>query len=93
MNECTQRSANIGMDTRQFIEWGKKYFDNRPRFICIASGNILTGEWLDAYFEFVRLDKLPDGFVTIKQMEEAFGRDLKFLSADEDCPWPISSEE
>ena len=67
------------MNARQIIAYAKENGYNSVKFSLKRSGNhLVAGEFLDAYFEFVKIPLLGDGFVTISQLEEQLGYDIEF---------------
>lgn len=65
------------LSTRELINYAKDNGYNSTMFIC--KEKLFTGKFLDAYYEFVTLPLVgEDGFVTISQIEEMYGYDLKF---------------
>ncbi len=58
-----------------------------------AKKGSFVGEFLDAYFEFVKIPILGDGFVTISQIEEVLGYDIKFdIVKDEEYQWFVNMD-
>jgi hypothetical protein len=73
------------MNTRQIITYARKNGFNSVKFSIKRNGNhFVAGEFLDAYFEFVKIPLLGDGFVTIGQLEAELGHDLEFEVIDEE---------
>lgn len=67
------------MNTRQIIAYAKDNGFNSVKFSVKRNGShFVAGEFLDAYFEFVKIPLLGDGFITIGQLEEELGYDLEF---------------
>ncbi len=64
------------LSTRELLNYAKDNGYNSVKFVC--KEKIFTGQFLDAYFEFVKLPLLGDGFVRMSQLEETFGYDIKF---------------
>lgn len=65
------------LSTRELLNYAKDNGYNEIMFVC--KDKLFTGKFLDAYFEFVTLPLVgEDGFVTISQIEEMYGYDLKF---------------
>lgn len=74
------------MNTRQIIAYAKENGYNTVKFSVRKNGNhLVAGKFLDAYFEFVEIPLLGDGFITIGQLENDLGYDIEFnvLADDE----------
>lgn len=74
------------MNTRQIIAYAKENGFNTVKFSIRKNGNhLVAGKFLDAYFEFVEIPLLGDGFITIGQLENELGYDIEFgvLTDDE----------
>ena len=74
------------MNTRQIITYAKENGFNSVKFSIRKNGNhLVAGKFLDAYFEFVEIPLLGDGFITIGQLENDLGYDIEFnvLTDDE----------
>ena len=73
------------MNTRQLINYAKDNGFNSVKFSIKKNGNHLAaGKFLDAYFEFVEIPLLGEGFVTIGQIEADLGYDIEFEVIDEE---------
>lgn len=73
------------MNTRQIIAYAKDNGFNSVKFSVKRNGShFVAGEFLDAYFEFVKIPLLGDGFITIGQLEAELGYDLEFEVIDEE---------
>lgn len=73
------------MNTRQIINYAKENGVNSVKFSVKKSGNhLIAGKFLDAYFEFVEIPFLGDGFITMGQLESALGYDIEFEVIDEE---------
>lgn len=73
------------MNTRQIINYAKENGFNSVKFSIKRDGNhLVAGKFLDAYFEFVEIPLLGDGFVTIEQLEEQLGYGIEFEVLDEE---------
>ena len=73
------------MNTRQIINYAKENGYNSVKFSIKRDGNhLVAGKFLDAYFEFVEIPLLGDGFVTIEQLEEQLGYGIEFEVLDEE---------
>ena len=73
------------MNTRQIINYAKENGFNSVKFSIKKNGNhLVAGKFLDAYFEFVEIPLLGDGFVTIEQLENELGYDIEFEVIDEE---------
>lgn len=65
------------MKTRELIAYAKEHGYNSTKFWCAEK--IIAGEFIDAYVEFVKIPVVSEkSFVTIGQLERAFGYDLEF---------------
>jgi hypothetical protein len=74
------------MNTRQIINYAKDNGYNSVKFSIIKNGNhLVAGKFLDAYFEFVEIPLLGEGFITMGQLENELGYDIEFgvLTDDE----------
>ena len=72
------------MNARQILKYAKEngfnevmvsVKNNEGRQICVA-------KFLDAYYEFLQIPIVGDGFVTMDTLEELFGYDLLFEPID-----------
>lgn len=73
------------MNTRQIVAYAKDNGFNSVRFSISKNGNhLVAGKFLDAYFEFVEIPLLGDGFITIAQLEQELGYDIEFEVIDEE---------
>ena len=70
------------LTTRQLLRYAEENGYNSVKFF--NAKNCFTGRFLDAYFEFVELPLLGDGFTRMDVIEETFGHDLKFNVIDEE---------
>jgi hypothetical protein len=76
------------MNTRQIIAYAKDNGYNSVKFSLKRNGNhLVAGEFLDAYFEFVKIPFLGDGFVTISQLEEQLGYNIEFDVINDDVQY------
>ena len=66
------------LNVRQLLAYAKDNGYDNVKFIGKSENGSFAGEFLDAYFEFIKIPALGDGFVTISQIEEALGYDIKF---------------
>lgn len=67
------------MNTRQIIAYAKENGFNTVKFSIRKNGNhLVAGKFLDAYFEFVEIPLLGEGFITMEQLENELGYDIKF---------------
>ena len=74
-----------GLNVRQLIEYAKENGFNSVKFIGHSEKGSVVGEFLDAYYEFVKIPAIgKDGFVMMKQIEEVLGYDILFDVLDED---------
>ena len=65
------------LSTREFIAYAKDH--EKTKFMGGAKRKgSFVGEVLDAYFEFLKIPVLGNGFVMIKQIEEELGYDLEW---------------
>ncbi len=73
------------MNTRQIIAYAEENGYNSVKFEITKNGkHIAAGSFLDAYYEFVQIPILGDGFVTISQLEEQLGYDIEFDVIDDE---------
>lgn len=73
------------MNTRQIIAYAEDNGYNSVKFEITKNGkHLVTGKFLDAYFEFVQIPFLGEGFVTISQLEEQLGYDIEFDVIDDE---------
>lgn len=69
----------IDMNARQIITYAKNNGFNSVKFsINKNDAHLAAGKFLDAYFEFIEIPLLGDGFITMGQLENAFGYDIEF---------------
>ena len=67
------------MKTREIINYAKENGFNSVKFVLKrGEQKLVPGKFLDAYFEFVQIPILGDGFVTISQLEQELGYDIEF---------------
>lgn len=67
------------MKTREIINYAKENGFNSVKFVLKrGEQKLAVGKFLDAYFEFVQIPILGDGFVTISQLEQELGYDIEF---------------
>ena len=67
------------MKTIEIIDYAKEKLFNAVNFVFKRNEKKLAvGKFLDAYFEFVQIPILGDGFFTISQLEEELGYDIEF---------------
>lgn len=63
-------------------EYAKDNGYDRGRFICVNEKGVFEMQWLDAYYGLVKIlqpAQREDGFVTVKQLIELFGREQKYM--------------
>ena len=72
-----------GLNVRQLIEYAKENGFDSVKFIGHSGKGSVVGEFLDAYYEFVKIPAIGYGFVMMKQIEEALGYDILFDVLDE----------
>ena len=78
------------MNTRQIIAYAKDNGFNSVKFSIKRNGqHLVAGKFLDAYFEFVQIPFLGNGFVTIQQLEDQLGYDIEFEVLSEDAYLPV----
>ena len=73
------------MNVRQIIKYAE---DNGYDSVMFAVKNnedrqICVGKFLDAYYEFVNIPVLGDGFVRISTLEDQLGYDIQFEVIEE----------
>lgn len=75
-----------GMTTRELLKYAKdsdRY--NSLKFVCRKDGKFrFVGEFLDAYYEFVKIPVLGEGFVSLDDIEEEIGCGSLFDELDEE---------
>lgn len=79
-----------GINTRQLINYAKENGYDSVKFSLKRNGeHVATGKFLDAYYEFVQLPIIGDGFVRLGDLEEQMGYDITFdvLSDEEFKTW------
>lgn len=67
-----------GINTRQLLEYAKDNGFNSVKFLGKNEKASFVGQFLDAYFEFVKIPALGNGFITIGQIENEIGYDIIF---------------
>lgn len=68
-----------GINTRQLIAYAKENGFNSVKFSLKKNGqHTIAGKFLDAYYEFVQIPLLGNGFVRMDQLEEQLGYDITF---------------
>ena len=76
---------NKNLNVRQILEYAKKNGFNSVMFSLKKDGShFVAGKFLDAYYEFVQIPFLGDGFVTMSELEMSFGHDISFDVLDEE---------
>ena len=73
-----------GISTRQIVKYAKDNGFDSVKFSGKNGNYFFVGKFLDAYFEFVQIPALGDGFVTIDQIETELGYDIKWDVLDEE---------
>ena len=73
-----------GINTRQLLEYAKNNGYKSVKFLGRNEKASFVGQFLDAYFEFVKIPALGDGFVTIGQIENEIGYDIIFDVLDDE---------
>lgn len=72
------------MNTREFLNYAQEHSSDHIKFEITKGGHHLCyGEVLDAYFEFLRIPIVGEGFVSIRTLESECGYDLKFELLDD----------
>lgn len=81
------------LNVRQLLAYAKDNGYDNVKFIGKSENGFFVGEFLDAYFEFIKIPVIGDGFVTISQIEEVFGYDIKFdIVKDEEYQWLVNMD-
>ena len=76
---------NKNLNVRQILEYAKENGFNSVMFSLKKDGrHFVAGKFIDAYFEFVQIPFLGDGFVTMSEREMSFGQDISFDVLDEE---------
>ena len=76
---------NKNLNVRQILEYAKENgFDSVMFSLKKDGSHFVAGKFLDAYFEFVQIPFLGDGFVTMSDLEKNFGHDIFFDVLDEE---------
>ena len=74
------------MNSRQLLKYAEENGYDSVMFSIKKNGtHIMTGKFLDAYYEFVQIPILGSGFVRISDMEEHIGYDITFDVLDEEA--------
>lgn len=77
---------NKNLNVRQILKYAKENGFNSVMFSLKKDGShCVAGKFLDAYFEFVQIPFLGDGFVTISDLEKNFGNNISFDVLDEEA--------
>ena len=77
--------ADKYMCVREFIEYAKEYGYNSTKFELLKDNkHMCYGSVLDAYYEFVQIPFIGDGFVRISDLEKSLGYDIKFRPIDDE---------
>lgn len=73
------------MGTREFLEYAKKNGFNSTKFELLKDNkHMCYGRVLDAYYEFVQIPFIGDGFIMISDLERNLGYDIKFIPIDDE---------
>ena len=76
---------NKNLNVRQILEYAKDNGFNSVMFSLKKDGShFVAGKFLDAYFEFVQIPFLGDGFFTMSELEKNFGLSISFDVLDEE---------
>lgn len=76
---------NKNLNVRQILEYAKENGFNSVMFsLKKDGGHFVAGKFLDAYFEFVQIPFLGDGFVTMSELEKNLGHNISFDVLDEE---------
>jgi hypothetical protein len=71
---------NYDMNIWELRDYAEKYGYNCGRFICASKKGFSELKWLDAYLGLIQfLQPKIDGFVTVEQLVEIYGRNQKYL--------------
>ena len=75
-----------GMTARELIKYAKDNdCYNSLKFVCRKDGALLfVGEFLDAYYEFIKIPVVGEGIVRLSDIEEKIGYGLLFDELDEE---------
>lgn len=77
--EGLQNVQTKGINTRQLIAYAKENGFNSVKFSLKKNGqHTIAGKFLDAYYEFVQIPLLGNGFVRMDQLEGQLGYDITF---------------
>ena len=67
------------MNSRQLLKYAKENGYDSVMFSVKKNGtHTVTGKFLDAYYEFVQIPLLGNGFVRMDQLEGQLGYDITF---------------
>ena len=67
------------MSSRQLLKYAKENGHDSVMFSVKKNGtHTVTGKFLDAWYEFVRIPVLGNGFTRISDLEEQLGYDITF---------------
>lgn len=77
---------NKNLNVRQILKYAEENGFNSVMFSLKKDGqHFVAGKFLDAYFEFVQIPSLGDGFVTMSDLEKNFGNNISFDVLDEEA--------
>lgn len=72
------------MTTRELLDYANENGFNSTKFsVRRDSTHICVAEFLDSYFEFIKIPVCGAGFTTISELEKQFGYNLDFKILDE----------
>lgn len=67
------------MTTRELLNYAEHNGYNSVMFAVKKDGkHVVTGKFLDAYYEFIQIPVMGDGFVRISALEQQLGYDISF---------------
>ena len=74
------------LNSRQLLKYAEENGYDSVMFSVKKNGtHTVTGKFLDAYYEFVQIPLLGNGFVRIGDLEERMGYDITFDVLDEEA--------
>ena len=76
-----EESTIIGknINARQLLEYAKDNgYDSVMFELKDNEKHIAVGKFLDAYYEFIQIPIIGDGFIRLSDLEKSFGHDITF---------------
>ena len=67
------------MNSRQLLKYAKENgYDSVMFDIVKGDKHLATAKFLDAYYEFIRIPVIGEGFIRLSDLEDAHGYDLEY---------------